>query len=428
MDRMNKKISIGATAALIIIAVALTISVTMVVAMRRFSSLVNDPTKRGAVADYVAEVDRYLRQHYVGEIDENKLLDALGKGYASGTGDPYAAFLSPTEYQRELAVRTGETTGFGLEVAKSTAGEMVVYLLHKNSAAERAGVQVGDIVTAVDDTAVTPDSYSTAKGKLASQQKVMLTLSRGGKSTAVELSTSPYTLISVQGRMIGETGYIRIRAFHDNTPQQFKEVYASLEKEGATRFIFDVRNNTGGTLTAATDIIAYLMPVGPYAKQTDQAGTVTELAAADTYQIGKPAVTLVNAGTAGEAELFAGVLHEGGFAPIVGTQTAGRSLVQELYPISADNAAIKISAYRLSLLKGGEWEGKGLTPSTVAALGAEEEAVFELLTDDQDSQLQAAMIALKGGNAMTTTVAGSTGTTTGSSTGTGTTAAPASSK
>ena len=96
---MNKKISIGATIALMIISIALTISVTMVVAMRIFNSSVNDVTQRRAMYQYVTEIDTAVRPHYLGTIDEEKLRTALAQGYVDGIGDPYAAYLSASEYK-----------------------------------------------------------------------------------------------------------------------------------------------------------------------------------------------------------------------------------------------------------------------------------------------------------------------------------------
>lgn len=110
---MNKKISIGATIALMIISIALTISVTMVVAMRIFNSSVNDVTQRRTMYQYVTEIDKAVRPHYLGTIDEEKLRTALARGYVDGIGDPYAAYLSADEYKAVQQARSGKLTGYG---------------------------------------------------------------------------------------------------------------------------------------------------------------------------------------------------------------------------------------------------------------------------------------------------------------------------
>ena len=99
---MNKKIPLGATIALIIISVALTISVTMVIAMRQFNSKVSDVGKRQVMFEYITDIDKAVRQHYAGAIDEEKLREALTKGYIDGIGDPYASYYTAAQYRVQV--------------------------------------------------------------------------------------------------------------------------------------------------------------------------------------------------------------------------------------------------------------------------------------------------------------------------------------
>ena len=153
------------------------------------------------------------------------------------------------------------------------------------------------------------------------------------------------------------------------------------------------------------------MPRGNFANATASDGTVTALSAVSAYEMKLPTVTLVNGATAGEAELFAGVLQEFGLTTVVGDQTAGRAMVQEYFPLPSDNAAVKLSVSELSLLKAGSWEGKGITPDRKVALSKVSE-YLDLIDDADDVQLQAAMLLLTD-SSEETEMAETTSTTTG---------------
>ena len=389
---MNKKVSIGVTIALAFLAMALTASVTMIIAMRHFSSLVSDPAKRQAMFEYVTEIDKLVRQHNT-NIDEEKLRTALAKGYIDGINDPYAAYLTADEYKAELEAKEGKLIGYGVEVARSKDGAIVVTGVQKNSPAAAAGLQKGDIVTALDGTPVSELGLVSVRTRLTEGTKIIITFERGGESKALEISASLFPVIGVEGSMLDETvGYIRIRYFNDTTLEQFKSAYASLEQQGVAHFIFDLRGTDGGSLEAAKEVIAYLMPRGAFAKvQSNASDEVETLSAEDAFEMEKASVTLVNGATAGVAELFAGVLQEFGKTTVVGTATAGRGMVQECYPVTTDGSAVKLSTSQAYLMKQGKIEGVGIIPNQVVTLSPEQALYFDLLTPAEDPQLQTAL-------------------------------------
>ena len=212
--------------------------------------------------------------------------------------------------------------------------------------------------------------------------------------------------------MIDTTGYIRITDFYSNTPDQFKNAYTSLESQGAENYIFDVRYNKGGDLTAAGEIISYLAPRGAYARKTEGDAT-TDLVSTGAYEITKPSVTLVNKATEGEAELFAGVLQELKKTTVVGEKTFGRGKVQKFFTLVADGAAIKLSVASLSLIVGGEIESVGITPNVSSEMPDALEKRFSFLNEENDPQMIAAIAVLKGGMIAQTTTQPFTPATTG---------------
>ncbi len=390
---MNKKISLGVAIAIVLLAVALTVSATMVLAMRQFSSLVSDVGQRQAMYDYIDEIDSAARKDYT--IDEEKLRAALANGYINGLEDPHARYLSADEYQKVQAQLAGNRTGFGLTVtAKDT--ELLVLSVDENSPAALSGIKKGDVITAVDGEAATAASYAAVQAKIEYAEKLIVTVKQGTTPTAVELSANTYTVVSVTGRLVLESvGYIRINEFNNLTALQFKNVYNELTQQGALYFVFDVRNNAGGHIEAVKEILGYLLPTGPYVNFAKKDGD-TKFSATDTYEMTAPSVTLVNGNTVGEAELFAAVLQDFGKTRLVGTSTQGKAVVQEYVTIQSDKGAVQLSIGQLSRIhKGDSWKDTGLLPDQTADLEYNKQLYFNLLTDEEDTQLQAALTLLK---------------------------------
>lgn len=388
---MKRKIPILVALSLVILAIALTVCVTMIFSMDYFSNLVNEVNERQAMYEYIAEIDNTVRQNYEGEIDEEVLQAALAKGYVEGVGDPYAAYYTSEEYAVIRQQLSGRYSGFGLEIATNEENQLVVTNLYKDSAAEKAGLQKQDIIVAVDGGNVNGKDYKSVQSRLENSSKILLSATRNGVTSAYDLSSGTISLTSVEEKILNDsTGYIRISRFSENTPDQFKSAYAALMDEGVENVIFDLRDNAGGSLAAATEVIAHLMPRGVFAnKRTENTGTVETLSANDTYQIELPSVTLVNNNTAGEAELFAGVLQEFGKTTVVGTQSAGRARTQSYFTLTSDSAGVRLSVATLELISGGSWEGKGIEPNRVIEMVGGQS--FELLTEKEDTQLQEAL-------------------------------------
>lgn len=387
---MNKKISLGIAITVIILAVALTLSATMVLSMRYFSSLVSNVGQREAMYDYIDEIDASARQYYT--IDEEKLRTALAEGYVGGLGDVYAEYLSAEEFQAVQSTLAGNRTGFGIQVTLSRDNQLVISSVDVNSPAALSGIEKGDILLAIDGEELTGALYSTVQSKLNSSEKIVLSVSHSGLQSAVELATNTYTNVSVESRIISDNiGYIGISDFNNLTPLQFKNAYNELTQNGAAYFIFDVRNNRGGSLDAVKEILDYLLPRGPYAV-CEEKNVKETFTAEDSYEITGASVTLINGRTAGEAELFAAALQDRSKTKLVGTSTEGKAVVQNYYSIDSDKAAVRLTVGKLSLMQSGKtWADTGLYPDAMVDLSYETLLYFDLLADSEDAQLQKAI-------------------------------------
>lgn len=394
---MKKRIPIATTLALVLMAIALSVSATMIFAMDRFSSTISDVKSRQALFDYLENVDKAVRDKYAGTVDGELLKEELATTYMHSIGDKYADYLTPDEYAQVQKRISGTVTGFGLELTlQEEPAAIVISSVAVGSPADQAGVKAGDVLRVADekDVVATAEGLASLNADFEDYAKILITVERNGERMSFDLVSGTYPVISVTGEMIGNVGYIRISDFNNTTAAQFSEMVDAHISAGAQSLVFDLRQNEGGVITAASDVVGYLMPHGTFANSTASDGTVTPLSSLSEYNLQIPTVTLVNKTTAGEAELFAGVLQEFGKTTVIGEKTAGRAFVQEYSPLSVDNAAVKLSVAELSLLKGGSWEGKGILPDRLVETGSGSEYP-ELMDNADDAQLQAALSYLK---------------------------------
>ena len=133
------------------------------------------------------------------------------------------------------------------------------------------------------------------------------------------------------------------------------------------------------------------MPLGQYGTETDKNGTATSLVSKSNNQLSLPTATLINSGTAGEAEFFAGVLQEFSFTTVVGETSAGKAKYQEYFTLEADNSAIKLTVGEYSRLKNGSWQDQGITPDLESALTDSQKANIRLTAVADDPQVKTAL-------------------------------------
>lgn len=410
----NKRFSFSTLITLIILAVALAISVTMMIAMRYFNRQVNAVTQKQALYTHINDLDTKVRTYY-NSIDEEQLRNALAAGYVHALSDPYAQYFTPDEYQRALLKRKGQAAGVGLHVREAAENQLIVESVDADSAASKAGLMPQDILAAVNGEGVSASDCEKVQTLCdTSTEKITLSVLRDGKTLAFELTAYTYAVKSVYEQMLNDTvGYIRISAFYDNTLSQFKAAYSSLENSGATSFVFDVRGcSGGGSRSSLEGILAYLLPHGAYASYVSSNGTTENLVANDSHEMSVPSATLVNEETIGEAELFAGILQEFSMTTTVGQKTAGKGKLQDFIPLKDNNAALLLTVGEITLMRTGSIERVGIMPSTAVPLDADKKAKLGNLPVAEDDQLQAALATFSTNvlNTATTTAPLSAGT------------------
>jgi len=388
---MKRKISLSTTITLILLTMALTVSLTMLLAMRHFNDQLKMVGERQEMYTHVHDVDSVVREYYP-NIDKTLLRQGIAKGYVEGLGDPYAVYYTPARFAAEKLRMSGKANNVGVILTLDADAQPIVSRVNKGSSAAKAGVQAGDRITAVDGEEIVGKTLADLQNLLNTAQKVRLTVQREKESYSYELSAFEYTVRSVTTSVIDTVGYVRVAAFYENTPDQFRSAISALQEKGVTGLVFDLRNNAGGSPEAVQSMLEYVMPLGPYGTMTDVAGNVTTLSISQGNQLGVPSVTLVNGTTSGEAEFFAAVLQNASLTTVVGQTTAGKAKYQQFFTLESDYSALKLTVGEYGLLNSEtNWEGVGVTPEVTAELPPEQASMSGLLEPEDDQQVKVAL-------------------------------------
>ena len=231
------------------------------------------------------------------------------------------------------------------------------------------------------------DGEQLLKGNIG--EKVTVVYRRDGVDTTKEQQRITLSEVLVESRMIDQTGYILIREFSSSAISQFKTAVEELIQQGAVSFVFDVRGNNSDSISSTNDILNLLLPAGDLGTIVYADGSTRLSGTSDSYSIDMPMSVIVDADTGCAAEYFALMLREYGKANIVGTQTMGKSAIQELRPLN-DGSAVYITVSHFLLPSETDIEGVGVKPDYEVKLSTSEgsEAV---LTDETDTQLRKAL-------------------------------------
>jgi len=338
------------------------------------------------------DVYESITKSYVGDVDREKLIQGAIDGMIGALGDPYSSYMSPEELRKAREWIGGEFSGVGAEVttraSDSTAGtcatigpscRLVVVAPIDGSPAERAGIQAGDLITAVDGRTVDGETLDEAIARVRGPRgsKVTLTLVRGG-GVPFDVMIVRDTIVSrqVETRDLagGSATYVRISGFSDNAARQFEEAIRAARDQGVTKFVIDLRDNPGGYVTAARAIASQFIGGGPIfweeAADGTQVATNAEPGGAATGSEIRVAV-LVNGGSASASEIVAGALQDTGRGTLVGETTFGKGTIQQWVDLTAESGGFRLTIAKW-LTPDKRWiHKKGLEPDvTIPADGA----------------------------------------------------------
>ena len=397
---MNKKISVSLAITVALLAMTVTFSITMIVAMRMFDNQVQSVQEKESMYGKLSEIDKFVRANYYGEINDDTLYDTIASGYILGLGDRYATYYTAKAFTELQDMQNGKIMGIGVDVIKDTSGAARITKVYADSPADQMGMEMDGFITAIDGVEVkglTRDNViSRLRGEAGTTVKVTY-LTPSNEEQELEVTRAQYSTPSVEYQLLaGNRGYIKITAFNNNTPSELSYAVSQLQNTGATGLVLDVRNNSGDVISAAEQCIDILCGEGVVASAEYKDGTIETLYESDENQVSIPLVCLVNGSTASGAELFAATLRDMNGAQIVGVKTMGKGMLQAEPEKLSDGSAIVITVAKLLTSQGDSFDGVGVTPDVESALTADEEQMSYTLTVDTDPQIQRSLEVLSG--------------------------------
>lgn len=396
---MSKKISLGVAAAIALIAMAVTFSLTMVVSMNMFNTTVSSVKNKERQYNKLSEIDRFVRSNEYFTINNDTLNDTIAAGYVLGISDKYARYYTAKAYSEKLAMDSGKLTGIGVSVVNdASSGYARIIRLFENSPADDAELQVGGFITAINGVSTRQMAETSAiNSALLGEEGTTTTityLTPDRQEQTLDLVHSNYKTPTVSYQILNEkVGYLRVYSFSSTTGSEFKSAVDALMDSNVQTMVFDLRDNTGENLNAALVAADYCLPSGLIASQQGKDGTVTDLRMSDETALSVPAVCLVNGSTAGSAELFANALRKMGDALLVGTTTTGKGVVMSDPQSFSDGSAAVITVGILRDNEGETWDDFGLTPDVDATLTSDEQNSYYDFTTDTDPQIAKAVAA-----------------------------------
>lgn len=373
-----------------ILVVALAAGGVKFVQQRQYNGVLSDSSH----VQKIEYLEKMIDQEYLGEVDNDEMAEGVYAGLVYGLGDVYSRYYTADEYAQETASTDGAYAGIGVSIQKNKNGGVQVAECYEGGPGADAGLQTGDVITAINDTDVTDMELSDVVSLIRENKDktIVLTVFRENeeKSREISVDVTDVELPSVFGEMLDKkTGYIQITQFTGVTPQQYKDMFTELKDKGMERLVIDLRDNPGGLLTSVCDILREILPEGLIVYTEDKYGNREEETCDGKHQLDMPLAVLVNENSASASEIFAGAVQDHGVGTIVGTTTYGKGVVQELRQLS-DGSAVKLTVSNYYTPNGNSINKVGIKPDVEVKLASELLNKDEI-THEEDNQLQKAL-------------------------------------
>ncbi len=338
-----------------------------------------------------------VKRNYVDQpVDQELMMRGAIRGMLEALGDEHTSYMDPDQYQQATSEMEGDYEGIGAWV--DTTGEYLVIISPMpGSPAEKAGLKTGDTIIAVDHEDMTNVDGSLVLRKVLGPAgtQVILTVKREGEEKPFDVTIIRAEIIvpSVTSKMLDEDiAYVQVVTFAEDTNQELEKALSALLAEKPQGLILDLRNNPGGYLKTAIEVISQFIPEGvvmyeEYGDGTRQAleampgGMATDI----------PLVVLVNEGSASASEITAGAIQDLKRGVLVGVTTYGKGSVQTWTPLNNKQGAVRITIAHWLTPGGRQIHKVGLEPDVKVEI-SEEDAQAEV-----DPQLNKAIEILAQG-------------------------------
>lgn len=346
-------------------------------------------TTRQVSVDWSAldEVYSAVLNNYDGDVDKSTIIEGAKAGLVASLGDKYTEYMTTeqsSDFQKSLHGEVG--SGIGVVFAERDGYVRIVRTLPDNPA-RKAGIIAGDIIYKVDDEEV----YNLDADKIATKvrgeagTKVKVSVIRDGEEKTFEMTREEINNVSADITYDGDTAIILTTRFDTDTGSIIQGFAEEFEEKGIKKVILDLRDNGGGYVSAAQDLVSLWVDGEAVCTQKSKSNSNTTYAAHGKAILkDMKTVVLVNGSTASASEIVAGALQDYKKATIIGTKTYGKGVVQSLLNLS-NNSLLKVTSAHWYTPNGNSINQTGITPDQ------EIERSYDDINSGKDPQLDAAL-------------------------------------
>ena len=341
------------------------------------------------------KLESLINQYYLKDVDQDELQQGIYEGYIAGLNDPYSVYYDEEATKSFQESTDGEYDGIGAVMSQNKeTGIITISQVYEGSPAEQAGMKDNDILYKVEDEEVTGQDLTEVVSKIKGEKgtDVNLTVLRGDDREEVTVTATRDTIEypTVSSKMLDNgIGYLRITEFDSVTYDQYMNAYNDLKSQGMKGMVVDLISNPGGSLSIVCKILDEILPEGKIVYTQDKNGKEEDFTSDEEHQIDIPMTVLVNQYSASASEIFAGAIQDYDLGAIVGTQTYGKGVVQQIFDLK-DGTCVKLTIAKYFTAKGQDIDGKGITPDVVIDYQADEN------NPEADNQLNKAIETLQG--------------------------------
>lgn len=336
-----------------------------------------------------------VHQQYVDQpVNDEKMMQGAISGMMESLGDKHTSYMNPDEYRQQTTSLQGDYEGIGAWV-DTTADYVTIINPMPGSPAEKAGLKTGDKIIAVDKEDVTGIDGNLVLRRVLGPAgtSVTLTIQREGetKPMVVTIVRAKIVVPSVETKMLdGNIAYLHLVTYGDKSSDEVRKALKDLLAKNPKGLVFDLRNNGGGYLETAIQIVSEFIDKGTVMYEQYGDGTrrtFTALSGGVATKI--PLVVLVNEGTASASEITAGAIQDYGRGKLVGAKTYGKGSVQNWIELNNQEGAVRVTIARWLTPKERQINEVGLQPDVEVKITEED------VKAGKDPQLDKAVELLK---------------------------------
>ncbi|MBR5647700.1 S41 family peptidase [Candidatus Saccharibacteria bacterium] len=311
------------------------------------------------------EVYNKLAATYNGEISDADIIEGAKRGMVEALGDKYTVYMNAeksTDFYNDLHGNVG--SGIGIEMGLRDGYVRVLRTLPDNPA-KKAGILAGDIIYKVDGEEVwaldADEIASRVRGETGTE--VTVTVVRDGEEKSFTMKRETINNVSAYVDYDGKTAIVTVTRFDNNTGTMVQDFASEFNSKGVNKVILDLRDNGGGYVSAAQDLLSLWLDGQKILEQKSlhYGNTTTSTSAGKAILKDMKTIVLVNGSTASASEIVAGALQDYEKATIVGEQTYGKGVVQNLFDLSG-GATLKVTTAEWYTPNDRSINGDGITP------------------------------------------------------------------